>query len=265
MTLEADQTPTRKTLLAGGLGGLIALIGGALGRPEDANAANDPQAVHKGVNNSTSAATSVTCGGATAIRPSRHRGAPTDRASSDPRPVLGTAESRASECSASSDRAAGRTDAGFTAWRRRPQGHPPASRVRAKRPNGFGVEGLNVATSGGAVGVFGKTNSPAGRSVRGLHAAATGVGAGVEGETSSSGGIGVFGHAEAPTGGAGVVGSASHAAAIGGSFQGTGGAVALQVAGPVQFTTSGIATITTAGASVTVSPGVDINATSKIL
>lgn len=68
MTLEADQTPTRKTLLAGGLGGLIALIGGALGRPEDANAANDPQAVHKGVNNSTSAATSVTCGGATAIR-----------------------------------------------------------------------------------------------------------------------------------------------------------------------------------------------------
>lgn len=115
------------------------------------------------------------------------------------------------------------------------------------------------------MGVFGKTNSPAGRGVRGLHAAATGVGAGVEGETSSSGGIGVFGHAEAPTGGAGVVGSASHAAAIGGSLQGTGGAVALQVAGPVQFTTSGIATVTTAGASVTVSPGVDINATSKIL
>jgi hypothetical protein len=73
MIVEADHARTRRGMFAGAIGGLTALVGSRLGRaaPVEAGAGaaeNDPNAVHKGVNNSTSAATSVTCNGATAIR-----------------------------------------------------------------------------------------------------------------------------------------------------------------------------------------------------
>ena len=137
--------------------------------------------------------------------------------------------------------------------------------------NGAGVRGEHGSNTGSGVGVSGLAGTPqrrwrAGAQQRPLRASPTastvrrtalsaeavrglprlhagGLGVGVEGETKSTIGVGVFGHAEAASGGTGVLGSASHSGAIGGSFQGTNGAFALQAAGPVQFTTSGIATV----------------------
>ncbi|HUE01707.1 MAG TPA: hypothetical protein VMR62_19200 [Bryobacteraceae bacterium] len=71
--------------------------------------------------------------------------------------------------------------------------------------NANGVFGINTATSGFAVGVNGQTNSPGGTGVNGLNLATTG-GNGVQGQSNATnGGNGVFGMT-ASTNGNGVIG-----------------------------------------------------------
>jgi hypothetical protein len=329
MALSTDAPKTRRGLVAGTLGGLAVVVGTAIGRPTPASAETDPDAVHKNVNNSTTAATSVTCSGATSIRAISTGGGTTKSgvfAQANGTSSRGVTGVGVTGVLGQSNGSAGRgvtglvgganatgvfgdatstsgTPEGTFGRSRAPDGvgargenlatsgdaygvfgdtaSPDGAGVRgehnpntgigagvsgvASSPAGKGVEGFNSTTSGAGIGVFGQSRGPTGRGVRGLHQSGSGVGVGVEGETASAQGIGVFGHAEAATGGTGVIGSASHASAIGGSFQGTGGAVAMQVAGPVQFTTSGIATIPSGFGAVVVNPGVDINANSKVL
>jgi len=291
MALTTDAPQTRRRLVAGTLGGLAAVVGTALGRPERALAEDDPDAVHKNVNNPTTASTSVTCSGATSIRAisngsgGNKSGVFAQANGTSSRGVTGVGVTGVlGQSSAGSGRGvtglnlATSGDAfGVLGSSSSPAGagvrgeHEPntgdgagVSGV-AGSPDGRGIEGFNTATSGLGVGVFGQSRSPSGRAVKGFHNSTSGVGAGVEGETASTTGVGVLGRASAATGGTGVIGSASNASAIGGSFQGTGGAVALQAAGPVQFTTSGIVTIPSGFGGITVNPGVDITGTSKIL
>ena len=114
--------------------------------------------------------------------------------------------------------------------------------------------------------MFGQTQSPVGEGVKGVSVATTGPGMGVRGETNSPSGFGVAGLATGASGGAGVLGEALRAGAVGGVFAGSGGAVALEVDGPVEFlTSSGIATIPAGDSSVVVSPGFDITPSAVIL
>jgi hypothetical protein len=329
MALSTDASRTRRGLVAGTLGGLAAVVGTAIGRPTPASAETDPDALHKNVNNSTTAATSVTCSGATSIRAistgggTNKSGVFAQASGTNSRGVTGVGvtgvigQSNASAGRGVTGLAGGSTAAGAFGEATSTSGSPRGTFGRSMAPNGIGargenlatsgnaygvfgttdspagvgvrgehgpntgdgagvsgvasspdatgVEGFNTATSGFGIGVFGQSRSPTGRGISGFHNAGSGAGAGVEGETASTQGVGVFGHADAATGGTGVLGSASHASAVGGSFRGSGGAIALQASGPVQFSTSGIATIPAGSDNVVVSPGVDINSTSKIL
>ncbi len=291
MALTTDAPQTRRGLVAGMFGGLAAAAATTLARPETALAETDPEAVHRNVNNPTSASTSVTCNGATSIR-AISTGSGTNKSGvfaqangTSSRGVTGVGVTGViGQSSAGGGRGvtglnlATSGDAyGVFGETSSPGGvgvrgeHGPNTGDGAgvsgavSSPDGVGVEGFNTATSGAGVGVFGQTRSPIGRAVQGFHNSTSGVGAGVEGETASTQGVGVFGRADAATGGTGVLGSASKTSATGGSFNGTGGAVALRASGPVQFSTSGIATIPSGFGAVTVNPGVDITPTSKIL
>jgi len=291
MALTTDVPQTRRRLVAGTLGGLAAVAVTTLARPETALAEADPDAVHKNVNNPTTASTTVTCSGATSIRAlstgagSNKSGVFAQANGTSSRGVTGVGVTGAlGQSSAASGRGvtglnlATSGDAyGVFGSTSSPAGVGVRGEVKPNTgegaavsgtvgsPDGTGVEGFNTATSGFAIGVFGQTRSPTGRAVSGFHNSTSGVGAGVEGDTASTTGVGVFGTASADTGGTGVLGSASKASAFGGRFRGTNGAVALNASGPVQFSTAGIVTIPSGFGGVVVSPGVDITANSKIL
>ncbi len=291
MALATDAPQTRRRLVAGTLGGLAAVVGTALGRPETALAEEDPDAVHKNVNNPTTASTSVTCTGATSIRAisngsgSNKSGVFAQANGTSSRGVTGVGVTGVlGQSSAASGRGVtglnladlgGRIRGPWQLFQSRGRGRPGRARAehrrrsrrvrRRRQPGRARGRGLQHRNFRPWIGVFGQSRSPSGRAVKGFHNSTSGIGAGVEGETASTTGVGVLGRASAATGGTGVIGSATNASAIGGSFQGTGGAVALQAAGPVQFTTSGIVTIPSGFGGATVNPGVDITATSKIL
>ncbi len=217
MAPEAPATPTRKTLLAGGLGGLLAMLGGALARPEEADAANDPEAVHKGVNNPTSASTSVTCSGATAIRGVSPSGG-ADRSG-----VFGTASGTNARGVTGigpfgvlglSNGAQGRGVRGIAGAA---SGAPVGVLGTSVAPAGIAVLGKNTATGGDAFGVRGESSGTAAVVGRNLSTASTGgVPYGVLGSTNSPIGSGVHGDHNASSGtGSGVSGTASEPNAVG--------------------------------------------------
>jgi hypothetical protein len=331
MELSMNESRTRRGLVAGALGGLAGVLGVATGRPDRAEAREaDPDAVHKNVNNPTTASTTVTCNGAGALR-GISTGSGTLKSG-----VFGQANGTNSRgvtgvgvvgVVGQSTAAAGNGVTGFveganatgvfanaTSTTGAPNGvwgksaapdglgvrgenlatagdaygvlgttkSPQGAAVRgehgpdtgsgagvsglASSPDGRGVEGLSTAASGLGVGVLGRSRSPAGRAILGVHVATSGAGAGVNGESDSPDGCGVLGAATGATGGVGVAGEATKPGATAGAFTGNGGALALEVSGPLKFTgPTGIATIPAGSKSVTVLAGVDITAAAKIL
>jgi len=141
--------------------------------------------------------------------------------------------------------------------------------------SGRGVYGVAASATGFTYGVYGRSSSPSGYGVYGYNSAASGFGNGVWGQTASSRGAGVFGRASSSSGdSSGVWGDASSPdghGVHGKAFYGTGGyfesthGTALHAQGRVQFSTSGLATIGAGSKSVTVTPGVEIDANTKIL
>ena len=275
---STEDLRSRRSLLAGAAAGLAGAAALAVGRAAPASAADtDPDAVHKNVNNPTNASTSITCSGSTAIRAISNSGGANrsgvfaSASGTGSRGVTGVGvfgvlgQSGGPQGHGVHGLATGTNGIAVFGEATSPSGAAMGAVGRSKSPGGVGVQGVNLATSGNALGVGGRTTSPTGRGVFGVHDTTSGVGAGVEGATKSTTGVGVFGHADAATGGIGVAGQATTPSAFAGSFQGSGGAIALQAAGPVQFTTAGIATIGSGNSSVTVTPGVAINATSKVL
>jgi hypothetical protein len=106
---------------------------------------------------------------------------------------------------------------------------------------GFGVMGACWSDNGRAVGVYGVTSSMEGTGVHGAAVHYKGTNVGVLGESLSRSGIGVHARATKTTG------------------------VALQAAGRVKFSTSGVASIPAGASRVTVTPGVAITPTAFVL
>ena len=270
MALSMNESRTRRGLVAGALGGLAGVLGAAAGRPERAVAGenSDPDAVHKNVNNPTTASTTVTCNGATSIRAISNGGGTTKSgvfAQANGTSSRGVTGVGVTGVLGQSNAAGGNGVLGFVpganatavfANATSTTGAPRGVVGRSVAPNGIGVRGENLATSGDAAGVFGQTRSPDGEGVVGVHTTPSGFGSGVRGETSSPAGKGVAGLAQ---GGTGVLGEASGPTGVGGVFSGVDGAVALEVAGPIEVSDSaGTATIPAGSSSVVVNPGLDI-------
>ena len=167
MPLQPEKTATRRTLLSGGIGGLGAWLAAAITRPQPALAATDTAAVHKGVNNPTTALTTITCSGATALKVASPSGGSNRSA------LFATASGTSSR---------GVTALGVTGV----IGQSGAT-------GGRGVFGLSTATSGTPAGVLGKSSAPGGRAVQGENVATTGLAIGTSGTSKSGVGIGVLG------------------------------------------------------------------------
>jgi len=87
---------------------------------------------------------------------------------------------------------------------------------RSESPDGTGVRGRAVATTGKAIGVDGASYSPDGKGVRGLAFATSGNNIGVRGQSDSSSGMGVSGWASATSGDAlGVHGLSDSSVGVG--------------------------------------------------
>ena len=72
MALSMNESRTRRGLVAGALGGsggrVLGVARGPPGARRGPGSVTDPEAVHRNVNNPTTASTTVTCSGATSIR-----------------------------------------------------------------------------------------------------------------------------------------------------------------------------------------------------
>ena len=126
------------------------------------------------------------------------------------------------------------------------------------------VSGVATAATGPAWGVRGQSSSVSGRGVVGEAGASTGSTIGVLGQSGSTTGTGVQGHAYALSGATiGVRGQADSPAGVGVHASGAG--FALQTAGRLKLSTSGIATIGVGVTSRVVTPGVAIGSSSFVL
>jgi hypothetical protein len=253
------------------MGGVAAVLGGVVGRPAQAVAAatTDPGAVHKGVNNPTSAITSVTCSNTTALK------GVTQASSGKRSGVLGQ-----------SGPGDGRGVTGLGPIGVLGQTGSPTGIGSWGLANGnaaIGVFGRNDATTGSnAVGVRGESHSDSGTGVFGV--ATSTAGAGVQGRAN---GVGVFGRSDAALGigvqgtggafgvkgfaseanGVAVFGHATGATGIGGQFEASGaaGSLGLSVLGRAEFSTAGVTSAAAGAAQVLVTPGVELTSNSKVL
>jgi hypothetical protein len=130
---------------------------------------------------------------------------------------------------------------GLIGWANHPTGSTTGVLGEAWSGGGFGVWGNVRAATGRAIGVLGSTSSSGGTGVAGWARHYRGTNYGVYGESLSRSGIGVYGKATKTTG------------------------VALQAAGRVKFSTSGVASIPGGATRVTVTPGVAIAPTAFVL
>ena len=267
---------TRRALLAGGLGGLGAWLAGAVTRPQPALATTDPAAVHKGVNNPTSAITTITCSGATALKVvspsggSNRSGLFAQASGTSSRGVTAVGVTGVLGQSGATG------GAGVFGLSTAISGTPAGVVGKANATGGIGVLGQNNATSGQAVGVKGTSKSHSGYGVFGSNTATDGDAYGVRAETSSPSGTAMRAvHTPASgTGGAfvavtnapngfGIQAFANDGTALYGSADAAG--TALDATGQVKFSSAGIATVVLGASEVTVSPAVTIPATAKIL
>lgn len=249
MTTNRRDILTRRAILGGAAGAVAGLASRLLGAPGTADAEGDPAAVHKGVNNPTSAVTTITNSSGAAIQGFAATSSPNQAG------VIGRSNS---------PHAAGVFGRGVFGVSGFGTGTTGAGVVgSSSKPRGAGVLGLNQSTGGDASGVRGESKSGSGIGVEGRAAAASGVArrgvlgfgkdAGVVGESPKSGmqafggTVGIEAFASENTGVA-VRGDMSDGgpAAIAGHFIGGGPnrAIALKTQGPIQFGGStGVVTI----------------------
>ena len=165
MAIDTITPRTRRALLAGTLGGAVALVAGALGRPLSGQAA-DGDAIHLGGDVSGTRSTRITTSGPFAL---------------DARSTSDAGVGVRGQATASSSATYGVVGA-------------------SESPDGTGVGGFAFASAGTTYGVYGQIDSPAGSGVRGYASARSGEAYGVSGLTESVDGVGVQGEAVAGTG-----------------------------------------------------------------
>ncbi len=196
MAIDETARRTRRTVLAGAIGGTAVLAASALGHPLVAQAAAGTP-VLLGETNTESSGTIVenttSSDAALAGHSTLGDGVEGESASEGGRGVSGRS-----------------SGGGFGVL------------GEATGPDGTGVYGYADATTGSTVGVLGAVNSPDGIGVRGIgNATGAGNGYGVWGETAAKNGIGVYGSASSATGGGfGVFGQS--ASSTGAGVYGTG-------------------------------------------
>ena len=256
MALSMNESRTRRGLVAGALGGLAGVFGVAVGRPDRAAAGegNDPDAVHKNVNNPTTASTSVTCSGATSVRAISNGGGTTKSGvfaqanGPNSRDVTGVG---VTGVLGQSNAAAGNGVLGFvpganatgvfanaTSTTGAPRGVAGPQR-RAKRHRGPRRESRHVGRCGRGVRADEQS-----RRRRHQGSPRGDVRCRVRRARRHQQPGGFRGRGGIATGGTGVLGEASGPSGFGGVFTGVNGAVALEVDGQVEFPiNSGIATI----------------------
>lgn len=167
MAIDTTVPRTRRALLAGGVGGLAALVASALGRPLAANAAS-------GSFDSDDAST----------------------------PAIDARNTAASGFPAQGvyGRSASTSGTGVYGYASAATGDGTGVSGLAASTDGTGVHGRANAATGDTNGVFGRSGSTSGTAVYAYASAATGRSRGVLGYAISSSGTGVVGYESAPNG-----------------------------------------------------------------
>jgi hypothetical protein len=121
-------------------------------------------------------------------------------------------------------------------------------------------------TTSGQVGFWGTSSGALGIGVIGHADAATGATYGAWGRSQSTSGVGVLGTAIAGSGATyGVAGWSYSPSGVGIYASNLSTGVALQAAGRTKLSTSGVATVTAGSTSKTITPGVNVTASSFVL
>jgi hypothetical protein len=271
MTVDSTVPQSRRALLAGGLGGLVAVVASALGRPDVARAGSDGDVVLGHVN-IWAGATTIQSTTGTAIEgysPGSGVG------------IYGEGVGGGMHgFSTASIGVKGQSNTGTGVV-----GTSPSIGVSGTSTTGTGVSGSSGSSSGvhaysnatakpagigwsggentGLMGYSGSGSPPASPAKTGVHGYAD-LGAdsrGVHGEATD--GRGVFGQA---TTGQGVRGAATTGTALLGTTSDPTQGLALRTVGRVRFDNSvGIATIGAGKRSVSVTPGIDLTSSAAVV
>jgi hypothetical protein len=258
---------TRRTLLAAGLGSLVAAIGAALGRPLTVRAADGQNFVLGQTNSATSTTrlnTDATNGLLVVGAAGTTNAIKGTSGSNVGAGVLGVADSGSFAAGVY-----GSSDVGVG--------------VRADTTTGDAVWAVSSGAGSRAIYAQGPADgyavyAEAGEDV--IYAHSTGSGGGTAVTAFSETGVGIFATSDA-TNNAAILAETSKQTAVAAYYgdrglstgaaktaiyaQAAAGGTALRTVGPVRFSSAGLATIPAGTRSVTVNPGLDITASSKIL
>lgn len=276
MAIDTSIPRTRRALLAGGIGGLAAVVASAIGRPLPASAGTDGDVV-LGASNTASAMTSIASSASITILRGQYTGMNENAIalagiggtgygvygeSDSVRGVWGASTSGTGvvgECGsgfgviARSDKAAGLFATSYsTNW------SAAAGWSRSDRTGVFGYSGASsIPASPAKTGVYGYAAQDA--NARGVHGQTT-AGYGLNGVATTGQGV----HGEATTG-YGVRGYATTGTALYAATSGAKVGTALRTVGKVRFDKSvGSATILAGTSSIVVTPGIDLTSTSIV-
>jgi collagen type VII alpha len=304
MSMPSEGRPSRRAILTGALGGIVALAAQAVGRPLPADGANGETVKVGG--SFSGGATSLTNASGAAIQGfntggSGKPGVFGQTSTSDGKGVTGKATSSGGAAfgvfgqSASSGgagvlgtgvrgvqgRSAGTAGRGVFGQATATTGDARGVAGVTASSSGTGASGFATAASGVTTGVLGEVSSPDGIGVVGTNDSASGFTIGISGDTASPDGIGVrgiVGGTGAGSGigvlgssirdsGIGVNGVAGGTVGIGGKFEAStaAGSFGLLVLGRTEFSTCGVATIAAGNHLKVVTPGVELTSNSKIL
>lgn len=213
MGIDINSLRSRRALLGSAFGAFAATVASAMGRPDEANAANPPVRLNQ--DNSATGNTSVTSAAGIAFQ-----GAGTSSNTG----IRGSSNSGTGVygSSTSGTGVSGQSNSGIAVHglALRPSGFAAAVFGGALSPGGVGSLSYNYATSGAAIGAQGNTDSPVGQALVGW-AKAGGLGVvGFSGATfpSTPTKTGVFGRADQGASSVGVRGSSG--TGRGGLFRG---------------------------------------------
>jgi hypothetical protein len=297
MAIDSSIPRTRRALLAGGIGGLTALVASALGRPLPAEAAS-------GSFDSALADTPAVDAGNTAASGSPAQGVYGRSDSTRGMGVYGYASASTGFAQGVNGLTASTDGTGVYGYANAATGETRGVYGRAASTGGTGVYGYANAATGTTRGVFGYSLSSSGAGVVGYESAATGETKGVYGRVNSPFGTGVIGYSGTDvdptpvartgvygcatqdtgsrgvhgrsTAGRGIFGQASSGQGVRG-YATSGTAVyaasadpmagyALRALGRVKLDQcAGTATIASGAKTKTVTPGIDLVSTSAIV
>jgi hypothetical protein len=248
MAVEVSSVRSRRALLVGAVGGMAALVGHAIGKPEAALGAD----VVLGGTNTTNATTTI-------------------QNTSNLATVLNVTSSKAVALAARGDAGAllvGRDSPGVTGIQLSGLG---AARVSSERSGvvGRGEDSGVRGSSKNKVGVLGFAGGDGPSSMppnAGVYGWSTGEGIaasfGVLGRSTAPLGYGVFGTSNTGTG---VQGFTKNGNAVAATVTSGGNGRALAVSGRVLFSSSGIATVGAGNTQKLVDPGIALTNQSKVL